>query len=65
MAWEITRTPIIKLDVPDDRKPDLHATNTQFQYCANRTSDWAWRYPDELCITNYRTAHDALYDELK
>lgn len=65
MAWEITRTPKIKLNVPDDRKSDFHATNAQFQYCANRTSDWAWRYPDDFCITNYRTAHDALYTELK
>jgi hypothetical protein len=48
MAWEVTRTVRVRLDVPDDRKSDLHATNTLFQHCANRTSEWAWRYPDDF-----------------
>jgi putative transposase len=39
MAWEVTRTVRVRLDVPDDRKSDLHATNTLFQHCANRTSE--------------------------
>jgi hypothetical protein len=38
MAWEITRTVRVGIDVPDDRKNDLHATNDKFQYCANRTA---------------------------
>ena len=41
MAWEVTRTVRVRLDVPDDHKSDLHATNSKFQYCANRTADWA------------------------
>jgi hypothetical protein len=52
MAWEVTRTVRVRLDVPDDRKSDLHATNSKFQYCANRTADWAWRYPEEDCVTS-------------
>jgi len=65
MAWEVTRTVRVRLDVPDDRKSDLHATNTKFQYCANRTADWAWRYPDEDCVTSKNDAEDAIYDDLR
>ncbi|MEF8781106.1 MAG: hypothetical protein V5A46_10545, partial [Haloferacaceae archaeon] len=38
------RTVPIKLDVPEERRGDLHQTKTQFLHCANRTSEWAWRY---------------------
>jgi len=31
MAWDVTRTVRVRLDVPDDRKNDLHATNQQFR----------------------------------
>jgi IS605 OrfB family transposase len=65
MAWEVTRTVRVRLDVPDDRKSDLHATNDKFQYCANRTADWAWRYPDEDCVTSKSEAEDAIYDDLR
>jgi IS605 OrfB family transposase len=65
MAWEVTRTVQIRLDVPDDRKSDLHATNSKFQYCANRTADWAWRYPEEDCVTSKSEAEDAIYDDLR
>jgi len=65
MAWEVTRTVRVRLDVPTDRKNDLHATNSKFQYCANRTADWAWRYPDENCITSKSEAEDAIYDDLR
>jgi len=65
MAWEVTRTVRVRLDVPDDRKSDLHATNTKFQYCANRTADWAWRYPEEDCVTSKSEAEVAIYDELR
>jgi IS605 OrfB family transposase len=65
MAWEVTRTVRVRLDVPDDRKSDLHATNTKFQYCANRTAAWAWRYPDEDCVTSKSKAEAAIYDELR
>ena len=65
MAWEVTRTVRVLLDVPDDRKSDLHATNTKFQYCANRTADWAWRYPDEDCVTSKSEAEAAIYDDLR
>jgi putative transposase len=65
MVWEVTRTVRVRLDVPDDRKRDLHATNTKFQYCANRTADWAWRYLDEDCVTSKNDAEAAIYDDLR
>ncbi|MFC7134692.1 MULTISPECIES: RNA-guided endonuclease InsQ/TnpB family protein [Salinibaculum] len=65
MAWEVTRTVRVRLGVPDDRKSDLHATNDKFQYCANRTADWAWRYPEEDCVTSKSDAEDAIYDDLR
>ena len=65
MAWRVKRTVPVRLDVPDDRKSDLHATNDLFQHCANRTSEWAWRYPDEDCITDQDDANDALYETLR
>ena len=65
MAWEVTRTVRVRLDVPDDRKSDFHATNQKFQYCANCTAEWAWRYPDEDCVTSKSEAEAAIYDELR
>ena len=65
MAWDVTRTVRVRLDVPDDRKSDLHATNSKFQYCANRTADWAWRYPNGDCVTSKSEAEDAIYDDLR
>ncbi|MFB6119242.1 RNA-guided endonuclease InsQ/TnpB family protein [Halosegnis sp.] len=58
------RTVPIRLDVPGERRDDLHQTKDQFIYCANRTSEWAWRY-DDLCITSKSKAENALYDELR
>ena len=65
MAWEVTRTERVPLVVPDDRKRDLHATNDLFQHCANRTAQWAWRYPHDDCVTSKFEAEAALYDELR
>ncbi|PSP43129.1 transposase, partial [Halobacteriales archaeon QH_2_66_30] len=65
MAWEITRTVRVRLAVPDDRMSDLHATNDLFQYCANRTAEWAWRYPEDDCVTSKSEAEDAIYDDLR
>jgi len=61
----VTRTVRVRLDVPDDRKSDLHATNQRFQFCANRTAEWAWRYPHDDCVTSKFEAEAALYDELR
>jgi len=58
------RTVRIKLDVPEHRRGDFHQTKDQFLQCANRTSEWAWRY-DELCITSKSDAETALYDDLR
>jgi putative transposase len=65
MAWEVKRSVSVRLDVPDGRKSDLHATNTLFQQCANRTAEWAWRYPEEKSVTSKREAEAALYDGLR
>ncbi len=65
MVWDVTQTVKVRLDVPDDRKSDLHATNTKFQHCANRTAQWAWNYPDGECVTSKTEAESALYDELR
>ncbi|MFC7325968.1 RNA-guided endonuclease InsQ/TnpB family protein [Halorubrum rutilum] len=65
MAWEVTRTVRVRLDVPDDRTNDLHATNSKFQYCANRTAEWAWRYPEDDCVTSKSEAEAAIYDDLR
>jgi IS605 OrfB family transposase len=35
------------------------------QYCANRTADWAWRYPEQDCVTSKSEAEDAIYDDLR
>lgn len=53
----------VRLDVPDDpqERPPRH--NDLFQHCANRITAWAWRYPDEDCVTS--KTEDALYDELR
>ena len=58
------RTVPIKLDVPDERRDSLHQTKDQFLQCANRTSEWAWRY-DDYCITSKSKAENALYDDLR
>ena len=65
MAWTVTRTVKVRLDVPDDRESDLHVTDKKFRYCANRTADWAWRYPDEDCVTSKSEAEAAIYDDLR
>ena len=58
------RTVPIKLDVFGERRGDLQQTKAQFLHCANRTSEWAWRY-DDYCVTSKSNAEDALYDELR
>ena len=65
MAWDATQTVQVRLEVPDDRKSDFHATNQQFQFCANRTAEWAWRYPHDDCVTSKSEAERAIYDELR
>mgnify|MGYP000675092829 CR=1 FL=1 len=64
MGDALRRTVRIKLDVPREHRSDLHQTKTQFLHCANRTSEWAWRY-DDYCITSKSRAEEALYDELR
>lgn len=66
MKMEVIRTVKIKLDVPNPRRYDLHQTADQFRYCANQTSEWAWRNAaTEYCVTSKAKAEDALYDRLR
>jgi len=58
---DVIRTVKVKLDVPDERCDNLHQTKEQFLHCANTTAAWAWRYPDEHCVTSKQQAETALY----
>jgi IS605 OrfB family transposase len=62
---EVIRTVKVKLDVPDERCEDLHQTKTQFLHCANTTAQWAWRHPNDYCVTSKRKAEQALYERLR
>ncbi|MFC5367247.1 RNA-guided endonuclease InsQ/TnpB family protein [Salinirubrum litoreum] len=62
---DVIRTVKIKLDVPDERCNDLHQTKDQFLHCANTTAEWAWRYPNDYCITSKQKAEQALYEQLR
>jgi len=62
---DVIRTVKVKLDVPDERYEELHQTKDQFLHCANTTAAWAWRYPDDYCVTSKQTAETALYGQLR
>ncbi|ELZ37969.1 IS1341-type transposase [Halorubrum saccharovorum DSM 1137] len=62
---DVIRTVKVKLDVSDERCDDLHQTKEQFLHCANTTAEWAWRHPDEHCVTSKQQAENALYDRLR
>nr|WP_264475034.1 transposase [Salinirubrum litoreum] len=53
------------MDVPTERSDDLHRTKDQFLYCANTAAEWAWKHPDDYCVTSKRKANAALYDQLR
>ncbi|SDN31349.1 hypothetical protein SAMN04487949_0026, partial [Halogranum gelatinilyticum] len=58
---EVIRTVKVKLDIPDERCDDLHQTKDQFLHCANTTAEWAWRHPNDYCVTSKQKAEKALY----
>ena len=62
---DVIRTVKVKLDVPTERCDDLHQTKDQFLYCANTTAEWAWRYPNDYCVTSKQKAEKALYERLR
>ena len=62
---DVIRTVKVKLNVPEGRCDDLHQTKEQFLHCANTTAAWAWRHPDEHCVTSKQQAENALYDRLR
>ncbi|MBX0325849.1 transposase [Halomicroarcula sp. F13] len=59
------RTVKVKLDVPTERCDDLQQTKDQFLHCANTTAEWAWRHPNDYCVTSKQTAENALYERLR
>ncbi|MDG5776544.1 transposase, partial [Haloarculaceae archaeon H-GB1-1] len=62
---DVIRTVKVKLDVPPERCDDLQQTKEQFLHCANTTAAWAWRYPDDYCVTSKQQAENALYERLR
>ena len=62
---DVIRTVKVKLDVPHERCGDLHQTKNQFLHCANTTAAWAWRHPNEYCVTSKQQAETALYERLR
>jgi IS605 OrfB family transposase len=62
---DVIRTVKVKLDVPTERCDDLHQTKDQFLHCANTTAEWAWRHPDDSCVTSKQKAENALYERLR
>ncbi|MFC5134501.1 MULTISPECIES: RNA-guided endonuclease InsQ/TnpB family protein [Haloferacaceae] len=62
---DVIRTVKIKLDVPTERCDDLHQTKDQFLHCANTTAGWAWRHPNDYCVTSKQKAENALYEQLR
>ena len=62
---DVIRTVKVKLNVPTNRCNDLHQTKDQFLHCANTTAEWAWRHPDEYCVTSKQQAENALYERLR
>ncbi|ELZ31353.1 IS1341-type transposase [Halogeometricum pallidum JCM 14848] len=62
---EVIRTVKVKLDVHDKRCNDLHQTKNQFLHCANTTAEWAWRHPNNYCVTSKQKAENALYERLR
>ncbi len=41
------------------------SNETQFLHCANTTAEWAWRHPNDYCVTSKQKAEKALYEQLR
>jgi len=61
---EVKRTVPVKLDVPEERRDDLHQTIQQFNTAANYTIDHG-RDEDGDLILNKSTIHDEVYHDLR
>jgi predicted transposase len=61
---EVKRTVPVKLDVPDERRDDLHKTIRQFNDAANYTVQNA-RNDDGHLILNKSKIHDEVYYDLR
>jgi IS605 OrfB family transposase len=62
---DVIRTVKVKLDVPTERCDDLHQAKTQFLHCANTAAEWAWRHPNDYCVTSKQKAENAFYEQLR
>ncbi len=61
---EVKRTIPVKLDVPDERRADLHQTIQQFNTAANYTVTHS-RDDDGDLILNKSTIHDEVYHDIR
>ncbi|WP_434530119.1 transposase (plasmid) [Haloarcula sp. NS06] len=61
---EVKRTVPVKLNVPKERRDDLHQTIQQFNTAANYTIDHG-RDDDGDLILNKSTIHDEVYHDLR
>jgi putative transposase len=61
---EVTRTVPVKLDVPDERRDDLHQTIKQFNHATNYTLKYA-RNDSGYLILNKSKIHDKVYYDLR
>jgi len=61
---EVKRTVPVKLDIPDERRDDLHQTIQQFNTAANYTIHHG-RDDDGDLILNKSTIHDEVYHDLR
>jgi putative transposase len=61
---EVKHTVPVKLDVPEERRDDLHQTIQQFNAAANYTIDHG-RDDDGNLILNKPTIHDEVYHDLR
>ena len=61
---EVKRTVPVKLDVPDERRDDLHTTIEQFNDAANHTVENG-RNDDGYLILSKSQIHDEVYYDLR
>ena len=56
---DVIRVVEAKLDVSTERCDELNQTKDQFLHCANTTAAWAWRHPNDYCVTSKQEAENS------